>query len=145
MHVQTLDENGMMLVNQLQWINVMPGERRICTGCHGVREKDADIKHFSVDGGRHGKVQPGGEIRIPVRIPQRPERAIASVGARKEFVNFSTLADTSTAIELTTVQAVLDNRCNSCHGASGAASPGGGLVLEPGGHVPHQSRHHGRV
>lgn len=129
MHVQTLDENGLMLVNQLQWINVMPGERRMCTGCHGVREKDSDIKRLidSSDGNVYFDM---GTTKKFISSFANAQKVVEHPSARTEFVNFATLKDTSTAIKRLNIQTVLDNRCNSCHGASEAAAQGGGLVLE---------------
>jgi len=35
---QALDENGMNLSFQSSWVNVMPGEQRLCMGCHEHRD-----------------------------------------------------------------------------------------------------------
>jgi len=125
LHLQVLDQNGMMLVNQLQWINVMPGERRICTGCHGPRDRDADIHGFAVD---------TATLEVTFQETQKYLSSFANAqkvsehpAARSDTVDFFRLRDSSQA---GTVQAVLDARCNSCHGASVAAASGGGLVLQ---------------
>ncbi|MDB5103501.1 MAG: hypothetical protein JWP91_1190 [Fibrobacteres bacterium] len=130
MHVQTLDENGMMLVNQLQWINVMPGEQRMCTGCHGVREKDADITHFAIDQTDASVSFDLGAVKRYLSGFANAQKVDAHPSARGAITNFYTLRDTSAAANAGTVQSILDNRCISCHGASEAAAKGGGLVLE---------------
>ncbi|MEO6095606.1 MAG: hypothetical protein ABIW76_07970, partial [Fibrobacteria bacterium] len=129
MHVQTLDENGMMLVNQLQWINVMPGEQRTCTGCHGVREKDRDIEMFHT---RNDTVTFEPRTLLPFlsgfynaqKVESRPSPA---GGLPLNFFHLKASVDSAAP---GTVQAVFDNRCNTCHSASEAASKGGNLVLE---------------
>lgn len=126
LHLQVLDENGMMLINQLQWINVMPGERRVCTGCHGPRERDEDIKHFSV--APEGQVTFSlDQIRTYMSGFNNAQRVMDHAGARPDTVDFLDLTNTAKA---NTVQKALDNKCSSCHGASVAGAQGGGLVLE---------------
>ena len=125
LHLQVLDQNGMMLVNQLQWINVMPGERRICTGCHGPRDKDADIHSFRIDTATLEVTFQ--ETRKYLSSFANAQKVSEHPAARSDTVDFYRLRDSSQA---GTVQAVLDARCNSCHGASVAAASGGGLVLE---------------
>jgi hypothetical protein len=142
LHLQTLDENGMMLVNQLQWINVMPGERRVCTGCHGLRENDKDINFLKADS--------TGPTEGVVRNLQNPtlnylsgfnnaQNVALHPRARTDTVDFYDLETyaynkkypTSVKAPRTnTVQAVLDRKCNACHGAAVAADSGGSLVLE---------------
>jgi hypothetical protein len=125
LHLQVLDENGLMLVNQLQWINVMPGERRICTGCHGPRERDADIQHMRIADDR--LVFDLDSTRKFMATFANAQKVKAHPAARADTVDFVRLDDPDRA---GTVQAVLDARCVSCHGASNASSSGGGLVLE---------------
>jgi hypothetical protein len=125
LHLQVLDQNGMMLVNQLQWINVMPGERRVCTGCHGPRDRDADIHGFKVD-----------ESSLKVTFNETQEYISSFANAQKVSEHPAARTDTVDFLDLNdrtrtnTVQHVLDTRCNSCHGVSEASSLGGGLVLE---------------
>lgn len=129
MHVQTLDENGLMLVNQMQWINVMPGEKRMCTGCHGERERDADIQKFSID--KEDSVEFTASIDDVKRYLSgfhNAQKVEAHPAARKDIVNFFTLRDT--ASKYGSVQGILDGKCVSCHGISTAAAQGGKLVLE---------------
>jgi mono/diheme cytochrome c family protein len=135
MHLQTLDENGMMLVNQLQWINVMPGERRMCTGCHGPRDHDIDIKGYdirndSVVDTLHFDAQ--NNARRFIATFANAQSVTAHPSAHDDTVDFYDLRNYSShqALRTNTVQAVLDRNCNSCHGAAVAAAQGGRLVLE---------------
>jgi hypothetical protein len=130
MHVQTLDSNGMMLVNQLQWIDVMPGERRTCTGCHGVREKDTDIKYFeNVKDTVLFHASETDTVRFLANF-YNAQKVTEHRAARTDIVNFHTLkADSSTA-GYGDIQDIFDARCFSCHGAANAKTDGGGLVLE---------------
>ncbi len=134
MHVQTLDENGMMIVNQLQWINVMPGERRMCTGCHGPRDHDQDINKMSLVGPNMDSVCFGCDPAHPDLAPLKKymsgfsnaQKVTAHPSARTDTVDFMDLYGKKT----NTVQAVLNARCISCHGLSTAKDSGAGLVLE---------------
>jgi hypothetical protein len=133
MHVQTLDEDGLMLVNQLQWINVMPGEQRICTGCHGVREKDTDIKKMKIDSAS-GAVTfaPGTQEMLNYLSGfYNSQKVDAHPAARAGILNFATLHDsTGGGAGAVSIQGIFNARCNECHGAAAASSKGGGLVLE---------------
>ena len=130
MHVQTLDRDGLMLVNQLQWIDVMPGERRICTGCHGIREKDADIRYFSNDNDTVHFQASESDLKGFLANFYSAQKVTEHPAARADIVNFHTLKADSAAPKYGTVQDVLDARCVSCHGAARAKDEGGGLVLE---------------
>jgi hypothetical protein len=130
MHVQTLDQDGLMLVNQLQWINVMPGERRVCTGCHGIREKDTDIKYFTNDNDTVHFQASESEVRTYLANFYNAQKVTEHPAARADIVNFHSLKSDSATAKYATVQGVLDARCVSCHGAANARTDGGGLVLE---------------
>ena len=131
MHVQTLDENGLMLVNQLQWIDVMPGERRMCTGCHGIREKDQDIRYFDFNaaGDVHFRASET-DVRGFMSGFANAQKVAEHPAARADIVNFHTLRSDSGSAKYATIQDILDARCVSCHGKANAASAGGGLSLE---------------
>lgn len=130
MHVQTLDEDGLMLVNQLQWIDVMPGERRMCTGCHGVREKDQDIKHFTIANDtvffHRSETDSVGFLANFFSA----QKVTAHPAARTDTVDFQPAKGDSGASKNMTVQGIFDSKCVSCHGAANAKDQGGGLVLE---------------
>ncbi len=125
LHLQTLDSNGMMLVNQLQWINVMPGEQRMCTGCHGTREKDKDITRFSNVHDTVTTTIVGLETFLSGFY--NAQKVAEHPSATKDTVDFMNLGYPT---KVATIQNLFDRRCNSCHGLSAAKDSGGGLVLE---------------
>ncbi|MCK6620501.1 MAG: hypothetical protein HUU32_14625 [Calditrichaceae bacterium] len=122
LHMQTLDENGMMLVNQITWVQVMPGEQRLCTGCHDSHDRDKIINDLQIQGDKTvfntalGKVYDSG-FHNAVNVLAHP-------AARPDTVDFF---DKLRPNRSNTVQAVFNARCISCHSA---ASPAGGLRLE---------------
>jgi Hydrazine synthase alpha subunit middle domain/WD40-like Beta Propeller Repeat len=149
LHLQVLDEDGVMLVNQLQWIHVMPGERRVCTGCHGIREKDKDITQFTIhdDGKVTAELETTREFMASFATvakvlehsaaktdtvdffdPRLIQRAADSVSAVRNNREWN--PGPAYAARTNTIQGLLDNRCVSCHGAGTASAQGGGLVLE---------------
>lgn len=122
LHLQVLDENATMLVNQLTWVQVMPGEQRLCTGCHDSHSRDkiifdleiqSDLKVFNKASGR--TYQSG--FHNAANVMEHP-------AARTDTVDFF---DKLHPNRSNTVQAVFDNHCISCHSAS---APAGGLRLE---------------
>jgi hypothetical protein len=122
MHVQTLDEHGVMLVNQLSWIQVMPGEKRLCTGCHDSHDRDKVITDLQVTSTQQvfnkslGRTYNAGF--------NNADNVMASPAVRPDTVDFFDRAVTSRP---NTVQAVLNARCVSCHGG---ATPAAGLTLQ---------------
>ncbi|RMF61662.1 MAG: hypothetical protein D6748_01100, partial [Calditrichaeota bacterium] len=122
LHLQVLDENGMMLVNQLTWIQVMPGEKRLCTGCHDSHSRDKIINDlhiqpdFSVMNAASGTAYLSG-FQNAVKVMEHP-------AARSDTMDFF---DKLHPNRTNTVQAVFDTRCVSCHGAT---APAGGLRLQ---------------
>ena len=121
-HVQTIDEHGIMLVNQLSWIQVMPGEKRLCTGCHDSHDRDKVITDLQVTSSQQvfnkslGRTYNAGF--------NNADNVMASPAARPDTVDFFDRAVTS---RTNTVQAVLNARCISCHGG---ATPAGALTLQ---------------
>lgn len=121
LHMQTLDQYGMMLVNQLTWVQVMPGERRLCTGCHDSHDRDRIINDL--------------EILSSLQVRNRARGSLYNAGfnnadnvmnhpaARTDTVDFFDRYRTS---RTNSVQAIFDQRCVSCHNT---ASPAGGLSL----------------
>jgi Hydrazine synthase alpha subunit middle domain/WD40-like Beta Propeller Repeat len=149
LHMQVLDEDGVMLVNQLQWVHVMPGERRVCTGCHGTRERDKDITKFSVhDDGTVTADLEGTKTFMATFA--KATNAIEHPAAKTDTMDFFDpsailrVADSVEAVrnrqewkprssytaKTTTIQGLLDQKCVSCHGAANASTAGGNLVLE---------------
>lgn len=125
LHLQTLDENGMMLVNQFQWINVMPGEQRMCTGCHGAREKDQDITHFSVN--NDTVTFKLADVKNYLSGFYNAQKVTAHPAARKDTLDFMSLSYPN---KTATIQALMDRRCSECHSSAKAKDSGGTLVLQ---------------
>lgn len=122
LHVQTLDQYGTMLVNQLTWIQVMPGEKRLCTGCHDSHDRDRIINDL--------QVTPTNQV-----LNRATGNAYASGFNNAEVVMNHPAARTDTVDffdrlrlnRTNTIQSIFDNRCVSCHRDS--TSSGGRLVL----------------
>ena len=125
LHMQTLDENGMMLVNQLTWVQVMPGERRLCTGCHDSHDRDQIINDLEIMSTQQVHNKSTG-VTYDAGFDDA-ENVLAHAAARTDTVDFFDRFNPSRA---NTVQAVFDNRCVSCHGLSSPGGPAGGLRLE---------------
>ncbi len=124
LHLQTLDEHGMMLVNQLTWIQVMPGEKRLCTGCHDSHDRDRIINDLQIlQSSRVMNRATGSEYQsgfhnaeVVMNHPAAP--------ADNDTLDFF---DRYRVNRTNTVQNVFDRRCVSCHGDS---SPAAGLSLQ---------------
>lgn len=122
LHVQTLDENGMMLVSQLTWIQVMPGEKRLCTGCHDSHDRDRIINDL--------QITPSNQVLNRARGTtyesgfHNAELVTAHPAARTDTLDFF---DRYRPYRTNTVQNVFDRRCINCHGDTLAA---GGLSLK---------------
>ncbi len=130
LHMQTLDQHGLMLVNQLTWVQVMPGERRLCTGCHDSHDRDRIINDL--------QIQPNSQVLnrasgAPYQSGfHNAELVTAHPSARTDTVDFF---DRYRTTRTNTVQNILDRRCISCH--SGAEAAGGlNLATVPGDLTP---------
>ncbi len=127
LHMQTLDENGMAIVNQRTWVQVMPGEHRRCTGCHGSHQNDQQIKNLI-------EQSDGSVINNTTAIPKTYDYGFHNAYAvanhplaHRDTVDFY---DRYQPNKLTTVYAIFKNRCHLCHGFITADTLGGKLVLE---------------
>jgi Hydrazine synthase alpha subunit middle domain/Cytochrome c/WD40-like Beta Propeller Repeat len=125
LHMQTLDENGMMLVNQLTWVQVMPGERRLCTGCHDSHDRDKVINDLQVTASAQVSNKSGG-FTYDSGFDNAVD-VMASAAARPDTVDFFDRSNTGRS---NTIQAVFERNCASCHGSANAGGPAGGLTLE---------------
>jgi hypothetical protein len=99
-HLQPLDRFDLAIRNQLLWIQGMPGESRVCGGCH--EERTGDIT------GRDTIAQQKGAKNLVIPTHDRTELPwfAATSGAQ--------------------VQDVLDAKCASCH-SGGANDPFAGM------------------
>lgn len=97
MHLQPIDEYDLAIRNQTTWIQGMPGEDRVCGGCHEKR-KDA-----IAPGGQSQTIAMGkGAVDLNNPINQRTELPWYNADA---------------GFEANEVQAVLTAKCASCHNA----------------------------
>jgi hypothetical protein len=122
LHMQTLDQYGMMLVNQLTWVQVMPGERRLCTGCHDSHDRDRIINDLEIM--QTQQVLNRATSRTYDAGFHNADNVMAHPAARTDTVDFFDRLRTG---RTNTIQAVFDARCISCHST---ASPAGGLSLQ---------------
>lgn len=122
LHLQTLDQHGVMLVNQLTWIQVMPGEKRLCTGCHDSHDRDRIINDL--------QIAPNNQVLNRARGSayesgfHNAEVVVNHPAARTDTLDFF---DRHRTNRTNTVQAVFDRRCISCHGET---APAGALSLQ---------------
>jgi hypothetical protein len=121
LHMQTLDQYGMLLVNQLTWVQVMPGERRLCTGCHDSHDRDRIINDLEVLSSLQVRNRARGTIYSAGF--NNADNVMSHPAARADTVDFF---DRYRISRTNTVQAIFDQRCVSCHNTG---SPGGGLSL----------------
>ncbi len=131
LHMQSLDLNGMMLVNQNTWVQVMPGEKRICTGCHGAHEKDQIIFDMVVsadlsvkDTARQVLFKSG--FQNTVNILTFSPNGDNFIPVTNDTLDFYSTKNANT------VQNVFENKCNSCHGAEAATKGGSFSLLHTG-------------
>lgn len=123
LHVQTLDQYGMMLVNQLTWIQVMPGEKRLCTGCHDSHDRDRVINDLQIM--TNSQVMNRASGTAYQSGFHNAELVTSHAAARTDTVEFF---DRFRQNRSNTIQSAFSARCVSCHGG---ATPQGGLSLEP--------------
>ena len=87
MHLQPLDKFGMSIRNQRLWIQGMPGESRVCGGCHESRTGDN---------------APGLNSNISIAETKGPENLVTPVAQREEY-------------PWNKVQTFLSANCVQCH------------------------------
>lgn len=109
-HLQTCDENGMMLVSQRSWTQVMPGEKRLCTGCHDSHNRDKIINQLDVQS--DDRIQNSETGLFYKSGFDNPENVLTHSAARPDTVDFF---DRTNQNKTNTIQAVFNARCISCH------------------------------
>jgi hypothetical protein len=93
-HLQPIDEFDLMIRNQTTWIQGMPGESRVCGGCHERRTEAFDPA--------------SGPLPLAASNPQN---FLAPVSERVEYP-WDNAAPGGEANE---IQALLTTKCASCH------------------------------
>jgi hypothetical protein len=94
-HLQPIDEFDLSIRSQTTWIQGMPGEGRVCGGCHEDRT---------------GLNTPGGQ-QLPLAAGAGAQKFLVPVVERTEYPWF--YADD--AANPNEIQKVLDAKCVSCH------------------------------
>jgi len=99
LYFQALDENYMELQRMRSFVNLMPGEKRSCIGCHELRRN-----------------APGAGTGHPLALKHGPAAILPQPGdTGPRMVHYAT-----------DVQPILDKHCIGCHGGP---EPKGDLVL----------------
>lgn len=109
-HLQTLDENGMMLVSQRSWTQVMPGEKRLCTGCHDSHDRDKIINQLDVQ--TDDRVENNATGVFYKSGFDNPDNVLTNSATRNDTIDFF---DRTNQNKNNTIQAVFNARCISCH------------------------------
>lgn len=97
-HLQPIDKYGLSIRNQTTWIQGMPGEDRVCGGCHEDRGKPFN---------------PGGQA-LTIAAGKGPQNFNQPIATRAEYPWYKANA----GFEMNEVQALLDAKCVSCHNES---------------------------
>ncbi len=97
-HLQPIDKYGLSIRNQTTWIQGMPGEDRVCGGCHEDRSQPFN---------------PGGQA-LTIAAGTGPENFNQAIPTRLEYPWYGANA----GFEANEVQALLDAKCVSCHNES---------------------------
>jgi hypothetical protein len=94
-HLQPVDEFDMSIRSQTLWIQGMPGEDRVCGGCHEDRSKP---------------VQPGGQA-LTIAAGKQAQDFNKPIAERTELPWYGANA----GYEANEVQALLNAKCVQCH------------------------------
>jgi hypothetical protein len=94
-HLQPVDRFDLAIRNQTTWIQGMPGESRVCGGCHEDRTTT---------------VNPSQQM-LSIAAGNGPERFNVAVAERTEFPWWNA----NVSGNPNEIQALLDSRCVSCH------------------------------
>jgi hypothetical protein len=93
-HLQPIDEFDLMIRNQTTWIQGMPGESRVCGGCHERRTEPFSPSE--------------GQLTLAAAEPQDFTGAVSE---RQEYP----WAGANAGSEASEIQALLTAKCASCH------------------------------
>ena len=96
-HLQPIDEFDLSIRSQTTWIQGMPGESRVCGGCHEDRNK--------------ANLAAVGAGALTISAARGPENFMKPVDSRTEYP-WAKANDASNPNE---IQALLNQRCVSCH------------------------------
>jgi len=94
-HLQPIDQFDLSIRSQTTWIQGMPGENRVCGGCHEDRNNPN---------------LPNGQA-ITIAAGRKPENFNKPIDKRQEYP----WANASEDFKANEIQQVLNRRCVSCH------------------------------
>ncbi len=103
----------------------MPGEKRLCTGCHDSHDRDRVINDLEVL--QTQEVRNRSLARIYDSGFHNADNVMNHPSARTDTVDFF---ERSRPTRLNTVQAAFERKCMPCHGITYSGGPAGGLRLE---------------
>jgi hypothetical protein len=96
-HLQPIDEYDLLIRNQTTWIQGMPGESRVCGGCHEKRTAPFDPSDQQL-----------------TRASSSPDDFTQPIAERQEYP----WANARAGFEGNEIQAILTEKCASCHNES---------------------------
>jgi len=96
-HLQPIDEFDLAIRNQTTWIQAMPGEGRVCGGCHEDRSRP----------------NAPSEQALTIAAGSAPEPFLVPVSERTEYP----WAYATDPANPNVIQTLLDRKCVSCHNA----------------------------
>ncbi|MEI9949641.1 MAG: hypothetical protein WDO74_11845 [Pseudomonadota bacterium] len=96
-HLQPIDEFDLSIRSQTTWIQGMPGESRVCGGCHEDRNK--------------ANLPSAGTGSLTIAAGRDPEDFMIPVDSRTEYP----WAKANDADNPDEIQRLLNRRCVSCH------------------------------
>ena len=97
-HLQPIDEFDLAIRNQTTWIQGMPGEDRVCGGCHENRSDP---------------IMPGGQ-QLTQAAGVGPQNFLLPVASRVEYPWYGA----NDAANVNEIQKLLNAKCVSCHNST---------------------------
>jgi len=95
MHLQPIDEFDLSIRSQTTWVQGMPGESRVCGGCHEDR----------------GKANLSGGQALTIAAGRGPENFLQPIETRTEYP----WANANDAMNPNEIQSLLNAKCVKCH------------------------------
>jgi len=99
MHVQPIDEFDLSIRSQTTWMQGMPGEDRVCGGCH----EDRNAPNL-----------PGGQA-LTIAAGRGPEKFLQPVAARTEYPWAYANPNMDGTPNANEIQSLLNAKCIKCH------------------------------
>jgi hypothetical protein len=114
LHVQAIDTFGMSIFSEPVWVSGRKNEARVCGGCHEARDRATTIDPGQTDAFAVGATKMYG------------------LTPRQQRMSSDTTRDKVMGIAWnTTIQAIFDAKCVSCHGDSNVAGIAPYTITDP--------------